>query len=359
MAEKPASERTEQATPERLRKAREEGNIPTSEEVPSALIIVATIVVLVFLSADLYRYFVAQMQQGLTMGLRGPMDVATYGGLFKGKAGEMLLVLAPVLVVVMLASAGASLLSGGWSVSTKPLKLDLGRINPFAGMKNLISLTSLVKLSISMVKFAVIGVVVWLYIRDRMEDLLSLSGSTPEGTLSTALRLTLGVAGRIAVAMLAIAGADLLYQRWHHKRELRMSLQEVKEERKQYELPPEVKGRMRSIQLASTRKRMMKTVPQADVVIVNPTHVAVALKYDPKRMAAPMVVGKGADFLCQTIKEIAAKHKIPIVEKPDLARALYATVEEGQPVPESLYVAVAEVLAMIFKLKKKRSRVTA
>jgi flagellar biosynthetic protein FlhB len=200
----------------------------------------------------------------------------------------------------------------------------------------------------------VIAWIVWQYLHDTLQAMTGLHWTSPAGLLSGIGTLALGVAGRIAVGLAVIAGADLIWQRWNYKRQLRMTRQEVKEERRQYETPPEVRSRQRARQIVMARRRALKAVPTADVVIANPAHVAVALKYDQRSMDAPVVVAKGADFLCQTIKDIAARHGIPIVERPELARALYATVREGQAVGEALYVAVAEVLAMIYRLRKAR-----
>lgn len=355
MADQGVGDRTEQATPERLRKAREEGNVPTSEEVPSALVLLILLVALVMGIGSLMNYFASEVRQGLTLNYKGAMDSGPFGSLLKAKAMDCLIVSAPYMVAVVAASLlGSFIAGGGLTFSPKALKIDWDRVNPAKGVKNLISLKSLVHLAVSTGKCVVIGAIVWQYLHDKLDDLIALNYTTPEGTLARMGALTLGAAGRIAVSLMVISGLDLLYQRWQYRREMRMTKQEVKQERRDYEVPAEVKGKIRSLQTAKARRRAIQAVPTADVVVTNPTHFAVALKYEPGQMDAPVVVAKGADRMAKTLKDLAAKHQVPIVEKPELARALYAAVDEGQAVPEALFVAVAEVLAMIFKLRKKR-----
>ncbi len=353
MPEKPASERTEQPTPERLKKARERGQIAQSQEVPSALMILLLLVMLFLMSGHLYQWFASQLSQGLSFGVAGSMEGDMFAGLLKAKGTECLVVLTPFLLAAAVVSVAGSILVGGLSVSPKALRLDLSRISPIKGMKNLFSLQSTVKLLISIVKLTVLLTIAWKYLRIRLDVIRSLQWATPEGTLCSIAELILGLGGRIVVALVAIAGVDMLYQRWSHKRQLRMTRQEVKEERKQHELAPQLKGRIRSVQFAMARKRMLQEVPNADVVVTNPTHYAVALRYDTETMGAPHVVAKGADFLCEKIKEIATAHRVPIIEKPELARALYTAAEPGETIPETLFVAIAEILAMVYRLRKK------
>jgi len=163
----------------------------------------------------------------------------------------------------------------------------------------------------------------------------------------------MGLGIRIIVALTAIASIDFLYQRWNYRRQLKMTRQEVKEEHKEHEVSSETKGRIRSLQMTMSQKRTLQEVPTADVVIANPTHFAVAIRYDAAEMPAPQVVAKGADFLCQKIKEIARANGVPVIEKPELARAIYAAVEPGEVIPQAMFVAVAEILATIYKLKKQ------
>jgi flagellar biosynthetic protein FlhB len=211
-----------------------------------------------------------------------------------------------------------------------------------------------VHLLVSIAKLAVILVIVYAYLRGKLDVCLSLRHATPDGALAEMARLVFGVVARIAVALLAIAALELLFQRWKYKHDLRMTRQEVLEERRRHEISPQLRSRIRTVQIEMARKRMLQEVPSADVVVTNPTHVAVALRYDAGEMDAPQVIAKGGDFLCEKIKEIARANDVPIVQRPALARTLYETVELGESIPETLFVAVAEVLAMIYRLRRKR-----
>lgn len=353
MPDKPASERTEKATPQRMKKARDEGQIPQSQEVSSAMQIAVLLGVLALTSGGLYQWFTCQMRGGLSLQAAGAMDTAAFAELLRAKCAQCLAMLVPFLVTAGVVSVLGSVLVGGLAFCPKAIRLDLSRVSPIKGLKNLVSLRSVVKLLISIAKLTVFLAITWQYLGGRMGILLSLQWASPAGILCATGRLVLGLGIRIVAALVAIAGVDFLYQRWNHRRQLRMTRQEVKEERKQHEVSPEIKGRIHSVRLALVRKRMLHDVPGADVVVTNPTHYAVALRYEAKEMAAPQVVAKGADFLCEKIKEIARANGVPIVEKPDLARALYAAAEPGETIPETLFVVVAEILAMIYRLQKK------
>jgi flagellar biosynthetic protein FlhB len=354
MPEKPASERTEPPTRERLKKAREQGRVAQSREVPTAMMIAALVGVLALTAGRLYRWFVTQMQEGLSAGPPTAAGQQAFLGLLEARGQQCLWVLAPFLIVAAVVSVFGSLLVGGWAVSPKAVRFDLSRISPVRGLKNLVSMRAVVQLLVAIAKLAVILLVAWGYLSDRMAAVLSLSWASPAGLLVGVSGLVFGLAIRIAMAMGVIAAADMLYQRYNHRRQLRMTRQEVKEERKQHELSPEVRSHLRAVQLAATRRRMLQEVPEADVVVTNPTHYAVALRYEAASMDAPRVVAKGADVLCEKIKEIARAHAVPIVERPELARALYDTVACGQAVPEALFVAVAELLVTIYRLRRQR-----
>jgi flagellar biosynthetic protein FlhB len=354
MADKPAAERTEQPTPERLRKARGEGRIPQSTEVSSVVGLAALLIALALAGPWLTDWLAAEMRQGLSMQWHGPIEADQIRTALHSGAGQALAKLAPFLIAGAAASVLGCLVASGWTVAPKAIAIKFERMHPIQGMKNLLSLKSAVHLLVSTGKLVVIALMIWWYLRNRMGECLALAWATPSETLSVTAGLVFGVTIRIGVGLTAIAAADLLYQRWNHKRELRMTRQEVKQERKEYELSPELRGRIRRIQLAMASKRMLQDVPTADVVVTNPTHVAVALRYDAATMQAPQVVAKGADLLSDRIKEIAREHNVPIIERPQLARSLFAAVEVGQAVPQDLFVAVAEVLAMLHRLRRKR-----
>jgi flagellar biosynthesis protein FlhB len=351
MAEKSAAERTEEATPQRLKKARGEGQVAQSQEVPSAMMLTGLILALVLTAGHMYQWFIAQMRGGLLFRIDESLSTDAFADVLQTRGAQCLIVLLPLLLVMAISGLMGSVAVGGVAWSPKAIRFDLSRISLIKGLKNLFSLKSVVKLVIAIAKLSIFMLLAWQYIGGRMDSLLALHWSTPEGTLGTTAQLIIGLAIRITVALAVIACIDFLYQRWSHRRQMKMTRQEVKEEHKQQEVSSEVKGRIRSMQMAMAQKRMLQEVPDADIVVTNPTHYAVAIRYDATEMAAPRVVAKGADFMCQTIKEIARANDVPIIEKPELARALYAAAEPGEAIPEALFVAVAEILAAIYRMK--------
>jgi flagellar biosynthetic protein FlhB len=356
MADKPASERTEEPTPERIKKARAEGQVPQSQEVPTAMMLAVLIAVLALLWPTVYRWFSEEVSEGLLFEHPGAMDAESFAALLQSKAAGALMIVAPFLVAGAAVSLFASLLVSGWSFAPRAVRLDMQKINPATGMKNLLSARNAVRLLISVLKLAAILAIVGLYLADKMDVCLALQGAAPMAVVMEIGQLVFGLLIRMAVALSAIALLDLLYQRRRWRKDLRMTRQELKDELRQYEISPQLRGRLRAVQMEMARKRMLQSVPEADVVVANPTHVAVALKYEAASMEAPQVVAKGADLLAQRIKDIAREHDVPIVERPQLARTLYASTDVGQTIPETLFVAVAEVLAMIYKLRRQRSR---
>lgn len=355
MADQPASERTEKPTPERLRRAREEGQIAQSEEVPSALMVGALVVLLALAGPGLFHWFVAQARQGLGFHYRPNAAGGLLGGALLEATRGGLVAMVPFLVGGVAVSVLSSLLVGGWAFAPKAIKFNPGRMSISNGFRQLFSVRSLMRLAISLAKLALILLLAYIYLSDRLGLCLDLPWTSPWAIFEGTARLSFGLATWCAVGLGGIAAVDLLWQKWKYKRDLRMTRQEVKEEMRQHELSPQVRGRIRARQFELSRRRMLHEVPKADVVIVNPTHFAVALKYEAASMNAPRVVAKGADFLARKIRDIAREHAVPIVQRPELARSLYDTVELGQAIPESLFVAVAEVLAMIYRLRGRRA----
>ncbi len=352
MAESTGQDRTEAPTPERLRKAREEGNIPQSQETCTAVMMLALLAAVALGGQAFLSWSAAQMRQAFSWA-GAPAGTTPLGAMLHAKAIDCLLVLLPFLAVTAVASVAGSLVASGWSVGPKAVRLNFGRLSPGRGLKELFSLRSTVQIITSVAKLVVLWLLVWAYLRDRLGTCLALRWGAPGELLTQIASLAMGVLARLTIGLCVIAALELLYQRYSYKRRLRMTKQEVKEERRQHELAPELRGRIRSIQFSLARKRMLQDVPKADVVIVNPTHVAVALQYNAADMDAPVVLAKGADLLCEKIKEIARENHIAVVERPELARTLFATVEVGQAIPEMLFVAVAEVLAMVYRLRRK------
>jgi flagellar biosynthetic protein FlhB len=355
MPDKPATERTEPPTPERLRKARQEGKVPTSQEMPAALTLATLLVATAFAASMLWRFFSRQAAEAFSLG-EGmvPGDVGSFAALLRHKGILALTTMLPFFVATSAAAVFGSVLVSGLSFAPKGMEFKPDRINPASGLKSLVSTKSVMRLVASIVKLSAILAIAVVYLRGKHTEIMRLVWAPPMGALTGMLTIVFGLVLRVTVALVFIALLDLLYQRWQHRKDLRMTRQEVKEERRQHELSPEVRGRIQTVQFEMARKRMLQDVPTADVVVTNPTHVAVALKYDAETMEAPTVVAKGADHLCETIKEVARGHDVPIIQRPHLARTMYRTCEVGGLIPEALYVAVAEILAMIYRLQAEK-----
>ncbi len=355
MPEESSAEKTEEPTAHRLAKAREEGQVPQSKELPSAMMIGALILMLALMAPRLLQWSIDQAIVGLGRLYPGPITPEGFVSLMVSRGMTALWMLMPFMLIGVAVSVAASLIGSGWAFSVKKLTPDLKNINPVKGLKNVFSKDSLVNLVTSVAKISLVGYVAWTYLHSRVRDMMALAGSSTERSLVVISQMVLGLMLRIVVVLSIIAVADLIWQRRSYRKKLKMTKQEVKEELKSQEGSPEVRGRIRGKQMEMARKRMLQDVAEADVVVTNPTHYAVALRYDAERMDAPTVVAKGADLLCQRIKDVAYKHDVPVVERPQLARALYATAEIGQAIPETLFVAVAEVLAMIYRMRKRRA----
>lgn len=267
-----------------------------------------------------------------------------------------LLIMSPFLVALAACGIGASIMVSGLNFAPNTLTWKTNELNPANGLKQLFSPESLVKLLLSIAKLAFIGLLVYVYLRDKITYLATLQWVDVDQVLSSIGGVVLGAVIRICIGLLIIGGVDWFYRHWKYIEKLKMSRQEVKEENRDSDGPPEVKSKLRRKQYELGMRRMLKKVPQASVVLVNPTHVAVALFYESGKTSSPIVVAKGGDHMCEKIKEIARSYGVPIIRRPALAREIYATVKLDQPIPEKLFTAVAEVLAVIYRLKHAYSK---
>jgi flagellar biosynthetic protein FlhB len=258
-------------------------------------------------------------------------------------------------VVLSAGSIMSCVAVGGLNFSPGAVNFRWNLVNPVSGLQKLVNARSLVRLLASILKLVFVTIIAWLYLQGKLNTLATLRWAWSAQMAAVTGRIILGLMIRIGIALLVIGIADTLYQKWKYTQDLKMTRQEVKQERKDTEGAPEVKGRIRRIQYEMAMRRISAEVPKASVVLVNPSHVAVALRYDAKTMEAPMVVAKGAGYLAERIREIARAYGVPIVRRPELARTIYSTVEPGSLIPESLYVAVAEVLAMIYRLRHRKA----
>ncbi|MHC4132037.1 MAG: flagellar biosynthesis protein FlhB [Planctomycetota bacterium] len=351
--ERPAAEQTEQPTQRKLRRAREKGKLPQSEELPGVITLLMLLASIVLMAPTMINWMTMQMKDGMTCQTAAIVDSTAFIQLLKGKINSLIIFLCPLFAALSVGAVMANMFVSGLSFSSENLKAKWEVINPVNGCKKLINMRSLVRLCLAVFKLLMVSLIIFFYIRSQLETLATLRWAWTWQILIVIGKTTLGLMIRICLALLAIALTDVLYQKWKYIQDLKMTKQEVKEELKETEGQPQVKSRIRKIQMQMTVQRMKQEVPKATVVLVNPTHVAVALKYEPKTMDCPMLVAKGADYISEKIREIARAHGVPIIHRPELARTLYATVKPGNPIPGHLYMAVAEVLAMIYRMRKK------
>ncbi len=355
MAENDQEDRTESATPKRLEDARKRGQVARSPELGAAAVTLATAAALLVLGAGLVGSMADQMRRGLSLGGRAMLDESAAIASFQGAMFEALFAVAPVLGLVFLAALLAPLALGGWNFSTEALGFKFERIDPFAGIGRMFSIRSLVELAKSLAKFFAVGLVSVLLLWSQTDEILALSQRALVPAMADSLRLAAQALLAMSGSLALIAAIDVPYQLWQHARQLRMTREEIRQESRESEGSPEIKGRIRAAQQALARRRMMQEVPKATVVITNPTHFAVALRYDERRSGAPVLVAKGADEVAARIRELAEASGVPLVSAPPLARVLFRNVDLGVEIPSSLYVAVAQVLTYVMHLRTAQS----
>lgn len=352
--EQDESSKTEEPTQKRLEDAHSKGQFAVSREISNLVLVVMAIVIVTAIVPGMLKTLKDRLAFYLGEFYQLPMDSGNVGLIMERVARDA--VLAIWLPLLLLAAGGiaASILQTGWHVTWEPLKPDLNKLNPLNGLKRLFNLSNqAVELAKNIAKLVVVGAAAYLALNPMMITIEHFTGMPMESLLHEASGISFSVLTNIFMVLLVIAGGDLFWQRHEYNKKMKMTKQEVKEEYKQAEGDPHVKGRMRSLRLEKSRKRMMANVPKADVVVTNPTHYAVALEYKPESMNAPVVLAMGVDNLAFNIRRIAEENNIPIVRNPPLARALYDTAEIDQEIPPDHYRAVAEVITYVFKLKGK------
>lgn len=353
MAEESFQERTEKATPRRRQKAREEGKVAKSAELNGAAIIMVGFTAIFLLGP----YLAEHMQDLMRSIMANAPTIATndpsFYHTFTDYAMKFFTVVGPVFLVMVLVGLGVNIAQVGFKISSKALEPKMDKLNLAQGLKRLVSARSLFNGARDIVKLLVIGLVAFFVIRDEFDSFFLLPDMSVGQLATTMGRLALIVALKVGSVILVIAALDYAYQKYEFEKSIKMSKQEIKEEYKDTEGSPQIKSRIRQLQREMSRKRMMADVPTADVVVTNPTHLAVALKYDPDVSDAPIIVAKGARLIAQKIKEIAREHGIPVIEDKPLARALYKMCDIGDFIPAKLFRAVAELLAHVYKVKGK------
>ncbi len=353
MAEEQFQERTEQATPRKRQKAREEGRVTRSQELNSALIILLGATAVFFLGPILTDKMQGMMTYIFREAPQMNINAESVMAFLSQQTLAFFIALAPILAVLTVVAYGANVLQVGFIFTTHPLELKMDAISPVNGFQRLMSMRSLFQLVRDLLKIAVIVFVAYKAIVSEMDTILVLPDASVSVIGVTMGRLALSITLKIGAVLLILGIIDYAYQKYDFEKNLRMSRQEIRDEYRDTEGSPQIKSRIRQIQRQMSRQRMMQEIPKADVVVTNPTHIAVALKYDSDKMDAPMLIAKGERLLAERIKEIAREAGVPIVENKPLARALFKMCDIGAYVPAKLYKAVAEVLAYVYRLKGK------
>ena len=352
MAQDSGMDRTEKPTPKKLEDARKKGQVAQSREIPSAMILLTSLAVFFFGGQTMTRQLAEVMQtsfRNLDGGWLHSVESVHLmtGWLFKGTIS----ILMPMMIALLVMGVVANVAQFGFNFKEGLLVPDFKKLNPVSGAKRLVSLKALVELGKSIFKISFVGLIAYLMLRQELVTIPSLIHAEVGDTAAYMGQVAFKIAFFVCLGLIVLAVADFAYQRWQHRKNLMMTKQEVKEERKQSDGDPQIKSRIRSMQMEMAQRRMMAAIPTADVVITNPTHFAVAIKFDAQEMDAPQVVAKGADHIAQRIREIAQENDVPLVENKPLARALYGSTDIGGFIPAELYRAVAEVLAYVYRLK--------
>lgn len=352
----PDGEKTEEPTAKKKEDTRKEGNVAKSKEVANCTLLLAFFILLKIYVGTLGVNFMEMFHASYnkipeTIGITGGVDESGLGGLLQQVIGNYLIMMLPIFAVAAVICFVTDLVQVKWKPTSKPLKPKFSKLNPAKGFKRLFSVKSLLELLKSIIKIAMIGVLVYSTIVDQAGYIMNFYNLTVMGAVSVIGNIVIDLGIKISAFYIVIAGADFAYTKWKYKEDMKMTKQEVKDEYKNAEGDPQVKSKIKQKMMEVSRRRMMQAIPQADVVITNPTHFAVAIIYDPNKYDAPYVAAKGQDYLAQKIKEIARENGVEIVENKPLARTLYHNVEVGGLVPPELFQSVAEVLAFVYNLK--------
>jgi len=356
MAEESGQEKTEEPTGKRLEDAREKGQVPRSRELTTVLVLIVSAVTLFFMGENIVADLGDVMSKSFSFTRKELFDPMAMIHHFIHTIEIMLWDMGIFLAATVIAALAAPALIGGWNFSTQAMAPKGERMDPIKGLKRIFGPQGLIELAKALGKFILIGAISTAILWGLRDQLLTLGRQEVEVAMADLGYLTLWVFLAITASLILIALIDVPFQLWNHTRQLRMTKQEVKDEMKDSEGSPEVKGRIRRMQVQLSQQRMMQDIPSADVVITNPTHYAVALKYDQAGSGAPVVVAKGADLISQQIRMVAESNNVPILSAPPLTRAVYYSTEIGEEIPSGLYIAVAQVLAFVFQLRRYRKQ---
>jgi flagellar biosynthetic protein FlhB len=351
-------EKTEQATPKRREEARKKGQVPRSVELSTAAVCIAAAAAIYLLGGMATGQFAEVMAESFRISPAEAMSSESLWPRLMEAGGRALWIILPVLGATFFAALAAPMAIGGWNMSSQALMPQFNRLNPISGLGRIFSVRGLVELVKGISKVTVVGIIGILLLKALTPQLMGLSSEPVMAAIGHSGRMSAYALLILSLGLAVIAAVDVPFQLFQYTKDLKMTRQEVREEFKESEGSPETRGRIRDVQRALARGRMMQEVPTADVVVTNPTHYAVALRYDEKKNRAPIVVAKGVELVALKIREIATEHGVPIVEAPPLARALHKSVELNREVPAALYITVAQVLTYVYQLRAARDRGT-
>ncbi len=352
MASNDGQERTEQPTPKRLREAREKGQIARSRELNTLMALLASALALLTMGDRIVDNLAEMMRTRFTISRADMFDDSAMVNHFFNTIVEEVWTIMPLALMLAVVAIFSSISLGGWSFSSKALAFKPEKLNPIKGLSRIFGWMGLVEMLKGLAKFGLVATVALVLLNTMGDQFLGLGNEPLLQGMAHAGDLLTWAFLLLSSVLILVAAIDVPFQLWNHNRQLKMTKQEVKEEHKQTEGSPEVKGRQRQLQMEMAQRRMMEEVPTADVVVTNPTHYAVALRYDSENMGAPVVVAKGSELVAAQIRSLARENDVPLVAAPPLARALYFSTELGDAIPEGLYRAVAQVLAYVYQLKQ-------
>ncbi len=351
MAEDSGQDKTEEPTAKRLADARKKGQVPRSRELDTFVSLITSAVLFLFMGGHIARGLAEIMRQQFQLSREDIFDPLRLVNHFGHALSEAVFLIMPFVLVLVAAALITPMMMGGWNFSSEAIQPKLSKFNPITGLKKIFGIQGIVELIKAIIKVGLIFAVAWVLFNVYRDDLMGLNKLPVDLAIyRTADIITLSLL-ILSASLLLVVIIDVPYQLWNNKRQLKMSKQEVKEESKDSEGSPEIKGRVRKMQMEIAQRRMMEEVPKADVIVTNPNHFAVALKYDQSSSGAPALVAKGTDLIAAQIRNVALGADVPLVAAPPLARALYYSTELNEEIPQGLFLAVAQVLAYVFQLK--------
>ncbi|MDY0408176.1 flagellar biosynthesis protein FlhB [Virgibacillus soli] len=348
-----AGEKTEKATPKKREDERKKGKVAKSQDVNTGVLLLCSFLILFIFGSYMKDGLLNLLQRFFTVFIHWDLNEQTVRQLLNGATLETAKLLAPIMLIAIVAGLASNLMQIGFLLTTEPLKFDLKKLDPVQGAKRIFSIRALVELLKSLLKISCIGIVTFMIIWMYKDDMMMLAFVDVEAALAFFGKTTIIMGIAATIALLVLSVFDYAYQRYDYEKNMRMSKQDIKDEYKNIEGNPLIKSKMREKQRQMAMSRMMSEVPKADVIITNPTHFAIALKYDEEKAIAPYVVAKGTDHIAMKIKEIAKAHGIVTIENRPLARSLYSEAEIGDVIPERFYQEVAEVLAYVYRMEKR------